>query len=127
MTSRTFPLSRQRRRRILKPHLMPTQEDLRNAAPSEPDPLGDPEERSRREHGVTPGGDPIDPATHSAGARPAAARLPHEHDEYTDPPQPPRPVIRQAGADLEAGLEDTDLRGSASRIIGEHAKRRDGH
>ncbi len=38
-------------------------------------------------------------------------RLPHERDESTsvEPPKP-REVMRQAKADLDAGLVDTDLR-----------------
>jgi len=36
-------------------------------------------------------------------------RLPHEHDESSDSQQTePRPVIRQAHDDLEAGRVDTD-------------------
>ena len=77
MTSRTYPLSRQRRRR------MPPTAVSSEGAESK-----------------------------SAGARPLAPRLPHEHDEHADRPQPPREVIRQAEADVVEGKVDTDLRGT---------------
>lgn len=103
MTSRTFPLSRQRRRRIVnKPPPLQSPQDLGDALEREPS--------ARRSNA----GLPTDTATHEAGARPSeAARLPHEHDEHADAPAAPRPVIEQAEADVEAGLEDTDCRGSA--------------
>jgi hypothetical protein len=106
MTSRTFPLSRQRRRRIVKP-LVPTQDALSQAGAPDEHPLGDELERSAT-------GD----AVQSAGARPAAPRLPHEHDEYADPPMAPQPVIQQAKDDLDAGLEDTDVRNRAVERFG---------
>lgn len=123
MTSRTFPLSRQRRRRIVnKPPLVPTQDGQALAEPGGPS-LGQENER----HPSTErndAGEPVDPATLGAGARPPAPRLPHEHDEYADPPHAPRPVIRQAEADLEAGLEDTDCRGNAAaNVFGDRGKK----
>ena len=81
MTSRTFPLSRQRRRR------MP-------------------------QNGTSEG-----PETQSAGARPPAVRLPHEHDEHADAPQEPREVIARAEADIVEGKVDTDLRGQARAVF----------
>jgi hypothetical protein len=114
MTSRTFPLSRQRRRRTIgRPPQVPTQDGLRNAGSPDEQELGGELEREAAPR-RNAAGDPSDPATHGAGARPPGApRLPHEHDEYADPPSGPRPVIAQAAEDLEAGLEDTDCRGSA--------------
>jgi hypothetical protein len=40
----------------------------------------------------------------------AAPRLPHEHDESSDSQtsEEPRPVMRRAHDDLEAGRQDTD-------------------
>ena len=99
MTSRTFPLSRQRRRRIAPKGVVPVQDGQRHAAPAEDDDLGDEVERAPAPV-RTPSGEPADPATHAAGARPPAPRLPHEHDEHADPPQPPRDPIVQAEADL---------------------------
>lgn len=81
MTSRTFPLSRQRRRRTL------------------------------------PNATSQGPETKSSGARPAEPRLPHEHDESADAPQPPRGVITQAASDVSEGQVDTDLRGQARETI----------
>ncbi|MBA5689694.1 hypothetical protein [Rugamonas apoptosis] len=37
--------------------------------------------------------------------------LPHERDETTETPPPPRKIIEQASSDLERGLVDTDLHG----------------
>jgi hypothetical protein len=114
MTSRTFPLSRQRRRRIVsKPPLVPVQDGERLAAPAVERDLGDELERQPSPQ-RTAAGEPVDDATRDAGARPAAARLPHEHDEYADAPQRPRPVMAQAQADIAAGLEDTDCRNAAA-------------
>jgi hypothetical protein len=55
------------------------------------------------------------------GARPATdggeapvPRLPHERDEQAQAPQAPTAIITQAHDDLEAGLVDTDCRGSAT-------------
>ncbi|MCC7060911.1 MAG: hypothetical protein IT508_11845 [Burkholderiaceae bacterium] len=117
MTSRTFPLSRQRRRRINKPPLVPTQDGQRYAEPATAGgELGDALERQPgRERDAA--GQPLDEATHRAGARPAGPRLPHERDLNADKPQPPRPVMRQANEDIEAGLEDTDCRGNAAAQV----------
>jgi hypothetical protein len=113
MTSRTFPLSRQRRRRIVnKPPIVPTQDGLRQAGAPDEHSLGEELEREASPR-RTRAGEPSDAATHGAGARPGVPRLPHEHDEHADPPSEPRPEIAQAEADLEAGLEDTDCRASA--------------
>ena len=122
MTSRTFPLSRQRRRRISPKGVLPVQDGQRHAAPAEDDDLGDEVERTPAPL-RTPSGEPADPATHSAGARPAAPRLPHEHDEHADPPLPPREPIIQAETDLIEGRQDTDLR-SRVREVFENAPRR---
>ena len=113
MTSRTFPLSRQRRRRINKPPLVPAQDGQVLAEPAGGPSLG---QESEREPSTerNAAGEPRDLATRAAGARPSAPRLPHEHDEYADSPHAPRPVMRQAESDLEAGLEDTDCRGNAA-------------
>ncbi|HVF64886.1 MAG TPA: hypothetical protein VNE58_12915 [Casimicrobiaceae bacterium] len=97
MTSRTFPLSRQRRRRTA------THAETNERAPSP----------TRNE-----AGQPTDPATENAGARPeGGVRLPHEHDEHSDKPQQPQPAIVQAEADLNAGLQDTDRRGDAAGVF----------
>ena len=69
-------------------------------------------------------GQPVDPATHSAGARPSALRLPHEHDEYADAPSAPRAPIVQAERDLASGKTDTDLR-AAAREVFDRALRRE--
>ena len=111
MTSRTFPLSRQRRKRIV-PKTMPAADTLGDASEREPAPLR------------TLAGEPADPATHGAGARPAAPRLPHEHDENADAAQPPRETMIQAEADLNAGLQDTDLRGKAREVFDNATSRR---
>ena len=107
MTSRTFPLSRQRRRRIV-----PKPDMLGDAVEREPSPLR------------TLAGEPADPATHGAGARPAAPRLPHEHDENADAAQAPRDSMIQAEADLNAGRQDTDLRGKAREAFDNAPTRR---
>jgi hypothetical protein len=44
----------------------------------------------------------------------SAPRMPHERDESDDSQSsPPRPMIKQAYDDLEAGQVDTDLRGTS--------------
>ena len=95
MTSRTFALSRQRRRRThTRPPIVPTQDGLAFGQEAAPDALGDEQERQpsmQRDEA----GDPVDPATHEAGARPAAPRLPHEHDEHADAPGAPRETMVQ--------------------------------
>jgi hypothetical protein len=117
MTSRTFPLSRQRRRRTASKGILPIQDGQRHAAPAdEDDRLGDEIERE-----PAPSGEPAGSATHAAGARPPAPRLPHEHDENADPPQPPREPIIQAETDLIEGRVDTDLRSKAREAF-ENAK-----
>lgn len=113
MTSRTFPLSRQRRRRIV-PHGTGSPPDETVAVEREPAPA------------KTPTGEPADPATHSAGARPAAPRLPHEHDENADTPHAPRAPIVQAASDLSEGQQDTDLRGKAREAFDSANSRRGG-
>jgi hypothetical protein len=123
MTSRTFPLSRQRRRRIAPKGLLPVQDGQRYAAPSDEDNLGDEIEREPAP-ARTPTAEPVDPATHGAGARPSGPRLPHEHDENTDPPLPPREPIIQAEADLIEGRQDTDLRGKAREVFDKAISRR---
>lgn len=123
MTSRTFPLSRQRRRRIGPKTLVPVQDGQRYAASAEADDLRDEIEREPAPV-RTPSGKPADPATRGAGARPAAPRLPHEHDENTDPPQTPREPILQAEADLTEGRQDTDLRGKAREVFDNATQRR---
>lgn len=114
MTSRTFALSRQRRRRTqARPPLVPAQ-DMALAQPANAHELGDEQERApsmQRDEA----GRPVDPATHEAGARPPAPRLPHEHDEYADRPGAPRAPIVQAERDLADGQVDTDLRGQAAQ------------
>lgn len=54
-----------------------------------------------------------------------AAALPHERDEATDLPHPPRPVIRQAEQDLASGKIDTDnyTRAAAMTGVMEDAKK----
>jgi hypothetical protein len=92
---------------------VPTEDGQRLAAPSDAaEPRHELERQPAPERDAA--GLPVDDATLRAGARPATPRLPHEHDEYTDPPLEPRPLIRQAEADVEAGLEDTDCRGNAA-------------
>jgi hypothetical protein len=124
MTSRTFALSRHRRRRTAsRVPLVPSQDDLALAQPAGGDALGDELERApamTRDRA----GRPVDPATHSAGARPPAPRLPHEHDEYADAPAPPRQPIIQAERDLAEGQVDTDLRGKAAEVFDRRAARR---
>jgi hypothetical protein len=125
MTSRTFALSRHRRRRThAQPPLVPSQDDVAMAQPAAPDPLGDELERApgmQRDDA----GRPLDPATHSAGARPPAPRLPHEHDEYADAPAAPRQPIIQAERDVASGQVDTDLRGKAAEVFDRtHDRRR---
>lgn len=123
MTSRTYPLSRQRRRRIAPKVLRPVQDGQRHAAPADEDDLG--HEIEREPAPVrTPSGEPADPATHGAGARPPAPRLPHERDENADPPQPPREPIIQAEADLIEGRQDTDLRSKAREAFENATPRR---
>ena len=124
MTSRTFPLSRQRRRRTAAKPLVPVQDGLRHAAPAEVDALHATEQERRPARRRNAAGEPVDPATLEAGARPAAPRLPHEHDENADPPQPPRQPIIQAEHDLAEGQQDTDLRGKAREIIERATRRR---
>jgi hypothetical protein len=124
MTSRTFALSRHRRRRThAQPPLAPSQVDPAFAPPDAAEALGDDLERdpatTRDDAGV-----PVDPATHSAGARPPAARLPHEHDEYADAPAAPRQPIIQAERDLAEGQVDTDLRGAAAGVFDRSVGRR---
>ena len=80
MTSRTFALSRQRRRRTGQPRTA-------GAIPE-----------------VTGQGAP-------------APRLPHERDQYVDPPAPPRRTIVQAERDLAEGKVDTDLRSDAAPLF----------
>jgi hypothetical protein len=124
MTSRTFPLSRQRRRRIVNRPLQPTQDGQGYAAPADAQPLGNEVEREPADQRDA-AGRPVDDATHEAGARPAAARLPHEHDEYADSPHEPRAVMQQAEADLDAGLQDTDCRNAAAAtVFGDRNKNR---
>lgn len=122
MTSRTFPLSRQRRRRVVRTDV-PVQDDPGHAAANKHEGLGEAIEREPAPV-RTRSGEPADPATQVAGARPAAPRLPHEHDENADPPQPPRQPIIQAEADLIEGRQDTDLRGKAREIIENASSRR---
>ncbi|HVE51618.1 MAG TPA: hypothetical protein VNG69_18590 [Casimicrobiaceae bacterium] len=110
MTSRTFPLSRQRRRRIVnKPPPVPFDDTLSQSPSTDDHELGD-----ELEHRSD---DASDESTEQGGARPAAARLPHEHDEYTDPPAPTRDVIEQGHSDIASGQQDTDLRNRAAHII----------
>ena len=111
MTSKTFPLSRQRRRRTAPKPLVPVQEHGRLAAPARDSPVDEVERAPLPVRDA--GGEPLDPATHGAGARPSTPRLPHEHDENTDPPHAPRERIIQAETDLREGQQDTDLRGTA--------------
>jgi hypothetical protein len=122
--TRTFALSRQRRRRTNqhKP-MMPMQDGSRYGAPLDEGPLGDELERApgtRRTHN----GYPADTATQGAGARPSAPRLPHEHDEHSDTPQPPRDPIIQAEQDLAEGQQDTDCRSEAGRVFEGQRRRR---
>jgi hypothetical protein len=109
MTSRTFPLSRQRRRRT-KP-IVPVEDGQRLAAPIDEELLGDRTGRGGRdsegEHGPR------------SGALPPTARLPHDHDEHTDAPHAPRRPIIQAEKDLADGLQDTDRRQDAARVFDE--------
>jgi hypothetical protein len=128
MTSRTFPLSRQRRRRIAnKPPLVPTEDGQVHATTPDEHDLGHELEREPAPM-RTDSGEPADVATHRAGARPPGApRLPHEHDEYADPPSEPRPVITQAQKDVEAGLEDTDCRNNAAAQVFKDRKPGSGH
>ena len=109
MTSRTFPLSRQRRRRAVAKNLVPVQDGGRLAAPRGSDPMGHRDERPDAERRAGP----------ESGAAPPAARLPHEHDEHTDVPHPPRRPIIQAEQDLNDGLRDTDRRSDAARVFDE--------
>jgi hypothetical protein len=102
---------------------IPVQEGLRYAAPVDESDRSDELER-QPQTGRTPSGLPTDTATHSAGARPSAPRLPHEHDEHSDTPQAPRDPIVQAEADLAEGLQDTDCRGEAGRVFEGRRRRR---
>lgn len=80
MTSRTFALSRQRRRRAGQPRT-----------------------------------DGAIPAASGRGA--PAPRLPHERDQYVDPPAPPRRKLEQAERDVAEGKVDTDLRSGAAQVF----------
>lgn len=92
MTSRTFPLSRQRRRHTpAKSPRIPASPRDPSLLPAEPDP--------------------------GTGATPAAPRLPHEKDEHTESPHAPRRPIIQAEADLAQGRVDTDRRQDAARVF----------
>lgn len=122
--TRTFALSRQRRRRTNqhKP-MMPMQDGTRYGAPLDEGLPGDKLERApgtRR----TRNGYATDTATQGAGARPSAPRLPHEHDEHSDTPPPPRDPIIQAEADLAEGQQDTDCRSEAGRVFDGQRRRR---
>jgi hypothetical protein len=125
MTSRTFAYSRHRRRRIVPP---PAPADAGGDAAAGAPGVGP--GRPARELERLPSGErdaagrPTDPATHEAGARPPAPRLPHEHDEYADTPSPPRAPIVQAERDLASGKTDTDLRG-VTREVFDRALRRE--
>lgn len=109
MPSRTFPLSRQRRRPAVSKNLVPVQDGGRLAAPRSSDPMGHRDERPDAERHSGP----------ESGASPPAARLPHENDEHTDVPHAPRRPIIQAEEDLNNGLRDTDRRGDAARVFDE--------
>ncbi len=125
MTSRTFAYSRHRRRRIVPPPAA-TNPGSNGAVPPSGDaparPAGQLERFPSGERDAA--GQPTDPATHEAGARPPAPRLPHEHDEYADTPSPPRSPIVQAERDLASGKTDTDLRGMAREVF-DRAMRRE--
>jgi hypothetical protein len=126
MTSRTFAYSRHRRRRIVAPPAPADAGGDAAAGAAGDDGTGRPAQALER---VPSGerdaaGKPVDPATHEAGARPPAPRLPHEHDEYADTPSPPRAPIVQAERDLASGRTDTDLRG-VTREVFDRALRRE--
>ena len=54
--------------------------------------------------------------------------LPHDRDEAADQQgHPVEPVIEQAGKDVEQGLKDTDLRGTAAEKFDRKFGPRDGH
>ena len=63
-------------------------------------------------------------ANRNPGPPPPA--LPHERDETTEAPVPPRKVIKQAAQDVDAGLIDTDnyTRASAVAAVAPGRKRR---
>lgn len=72
---------------------------------------------SRRRNGVRQG----TRQTRATDEQPAL-KQPNERDESA-PAQAsePRPVIAQAAADIERGLEDTDCRNRAAEIVGDKA------
>lgn len=92
--------------------------DNSKASSADDSELGD--ELEHRSH------DANDESIEQGGARPDATRLPHERDEYTDPPASTRDVIEQGHADIANGQQDTDLRNRAAQIIDRNkpAKRR---
>ena len=104
--------------------MVPVEDGLRHAAPAEVDALHATEDERRPGRRRTAAGEPADPATLKAGARPSAPRLPHEHDENADPPQAPRQPIIQAERDLNEGRQDTDLRGKAREVFDRATRRR---
>lgn len=122
MSSRTYPLSRQRRRPGGQP-LVPVDGGEKLAAEN-PDDVGEVAAEREPARTRTLAGEPADPATLGAGARPAAPRLPHERDENADTPQPPRAPILQAEADILDGQQDTDLRSQAADNFRNAGRRR---
>lgn len=122
MTLRTFPLSRQRRRHVgqRSAPLVPVEDGQRHSAPPGDDAVaerkGAPPSRDNGEGATTP----------ASGVIPVRSRLPHEHDEHIDKPQPPRPRIAQAQEDLASGQQDTDLRNSAATIVERNEERNRG-
>lgn len=124
MTSRTFALSRQRRRRThQRLPLVPASDALAFGQEGDTAALGDEQER-RPSMQRDEAGHPVDPATHEAGVRPAAPRLPHEHDQHADAPGAPRETMVQAQRDLASGKVDTDLRGKAAEVFDRAPRRR---
>ncbi len=108
MTSRTFALSRHRRRRTREPRVPEA------ATPAD----GEPFAGALEHDGPGAQGRDAAPADVDApGMRPDAPPLPHEHDEHADAPAPPRAPIVQAQRDLAEGRVDTDLRRKASEVF----------
>ncbi|GIK86436.1 MAG: hypothetical protein BroJett026_19170 [Betaproteobacteria bacterium] len=108
MTSRTFALSRHRRRRTREPRASDA------ATPAD----GEPFACALEHQAAGPRRDDAAPADVDApGIRPDAPPLPHERDEHADTPAPPRAPIVQAQRDLAEGRVDTDLRRKASEVF----------
>ncbi len=66
----------------------------------------------------------VDTTQRESGAPNEMPKLPHERDESVDMTHgAPSDAMRQAHADLERGLQDTDARGASGRPLNQEANK----